>query len=194
MPTFSWFDILLVWFISYQASYCSWFLTSIYKLWTGWADSGSLGSCSWVHCGWYLWLPEQGYLPSFRAPSPGSSNRWTKQCSPRETLPSEWFWKMEFSEKTHLKIAACLLALLTWLSGTQWACWPSHLFQQWCLCLLPLGTSVGGSHCCLPDWCWKRWNWSSAPSLALVMTGPPSESQSHLVEKKVKGVCAGQGT
>lgn len=91
--------------------------------------------------------------------------------------------------KTDLKTVACLPALLTWLSETQWVCWPSHLFRQLCPHLQPLGSSVGGSRCCLPDWCWRRWNWSSALSLAPVMTGPPSGSQNRLVEKRSVEVC-----
>lgn len=100
------------------------------------------------------------------------------------------FKGMAFPPKTDLRTAACLPVLLTWSSETQWACLPSRLFQQLCPRLLPPGSSGGGSHCCLPGWCWRRWSWSWAPSLAPATTGPPSGSQSRLVERKVKVECA----
>lgn len=80
---------------------------------------------------------------------------------------------------------------LTWLSETQWACLPSHLSRQPPLHLLPPGSSVGGSHCCLPDWCWMKWSWNWALSLAPGTTGPLSGSRSHLVGDKVQVECSG---
>lgn len=102
------------------------------------------------------------------------------------TFPSVVLKWCHFSKRRTWKQQPISCPLITWWSETQWACLPSRLFQQLRPHPLPLASFAGGSHCCLPDWCWRRWSWSSAPSLALVMTGPLSGSQSHLVGDKVE--------